>query len=223
MFKKFFRKKEKPVRTYGIFEIGRKALCTKYFTYTPTKIECYSDRVEFTVEVLNTPTGEVTTDVIEVTATAKLTGERLVPLEIDGRELFWDTVDMAVRRKVMPEGEAIEIAPPIHMYRNEVLTIKRDFAEKYLSYEALSYAILQDDDRYIWYYPDGSCSPAVLEIPTAFDAFRAFEINPLSSDPIEVSSYIGVYAGEYFEKKGISTSNYTQVYMENRKRELNFD
>lgn len=225
MFKNIFKKKEKPICQYSTFDIGSKAIHTNDLSLFPTEVTCYQDRVVFRLNVFDYRVSDDPNDMATMTVTAPQIGERLIPLTINDRELFWDTEDLAFRRKLMPEGEPAELAPAIHIYPNEVLTIDRAFAEEHLSPQALSYATLQDEERYIWFYPDFSSAPAVFELPKFFrpfiqvgDGLNNLDVHPLSSHPLEVVNHMATFTLGYLDAMGLTTENWFDRYKENLKR-----
>lgn len=225
MFKNLFKKKEKPICQYSTFDIGSKAIHSNDFSLFPTEVTCYHDRVVFRLNVFDRRVSDDPNDMATMTITAPQTGERLIPLTIIGIELFWDTQDLAFRRKLMPEGEPIELAPAVHVYPNEVLTIGRAFAEEHLSPQALSYAALQDEERYIWFYPDFSSAPAVFEMPKLFNPFivtgvdkNNMDVHPLSSHPLEVVNHMATFTLGYLDAMELTTENWFDRYKENFKR-----
>lgn len=224
MFKNLFKKKEKPVCEYSHIDIASKAIHTQELSIFPTGLTCYQDRIVFKLSVFDNRTDTDLPEMQTLTVTAPQTGERLIPLTIMDIELFWDTEDLAFRRKLMPEGESTEVAPAVHIYPNEVLTIDRAFAEEHLSPQALSYATLQDEERYIWFYPDFSCAPAIFEVPKIFtpfiitNALNNFDVHPLSSHPLEVVNHIATFTPGYLEAMGLTVEGVFNRYQENVKR-----
>lgn len=209
MFRNLFKKKEKPLKEYNVFEIGCKALYTKEYGYIPTRIAYYEDRIEFCFNRYDEDANEE-----KFTVSAIRTDERLQSFEIDGVTLYWDTVDMAIRRKCMPEGEVKDLIPFVHFYPNEVMTMDKDFAERELSTLALSYATF-DGDRYIWYYPDGSATPSVFEIPRLFLLFSEVERHPLSADFLEVNNNLMTFTPSYIDDAGLEDKNIMRIFEEN--------
>ncbi len=225
IFKNLFKKKEKPVCQYSSFDIGSKAIHTNDCSLFPTEVTCYHDRVVFCLNVFDHRVSDDPNDMACVTVTAPQTGERLIPLTVAGLEFFWDMKDLAFRRKLMPEGEPIELAPAVHIYPNEVLTIGRAFAEEYLSPQALSYAALQDEERYIWFYPDFSSAPAVFEVPKFFTPFiyvgeNNMDVHPLSSHPLEVVNHMSTFTLGYLDAMELTIENWFNRYREHLNREL---
>lgn len=223
--KNLFTKKEKPVCEYSHVDIASKAIHTQELSIFPTGLTCYQDRIVFKLSVFDKRTDADLPEMQTLTVTAPQTGERLIPLTIIDIELFWDTEDLAFRRKLMPEGEPTEVAPAVHIYPNKVLTIDRAFAEEHLSPQALSYATLQDEDRYIWFYPDFSSAPAVFELPKFFRPFivtgidkNNMDVHPLSSHPLEVVNHMSTFTLGYLDAMGLTIENWFDRYKENLKR-----
>ncbi len=212
MFGKLFKKKEKPMEEYNVFDIGCKAIYTKDYGYIPTRIAYYEDRIEFCFQRYDEDGNE------EIfTPSAIRTDDRLLPFEIDGVTFCWDTVDMAIRRECEPQGEAEDLIPFVHFYPNEVMTMDKEFAERELSALALSYATF-DGDRYIWYYPDGSATPAVFEIPRLFLLFSKVDRHPLSADFLSVNGHLMTFTPSYIEDAGLEDKNIARIFEEHLER-----
>ena len=214
---KFFKKKEKPFQEYSIFEIGCKAIYTVEYDYIPTKIVYYKDRIEFSINLFKNSEEEALSDLVPITVIALRTEDRLLPFEIEGVTLFWDTRDMAFRKKVLPDGNPSPLIPSVLIYPNDVLTMEQEFAEKKLSPLALSYATLRDG-QYIWYYPDGSIAPAIFEIPRLFSIFNDVGNHPLSAHPVELSNILLTFTPSYMDDTGLSSDNFLKRLSENLKR-----
>ncbi len=214
---RFLKKKEKPVLVYNIFEVGPKAIYCKDFTFVPTEVAYYKDRIDFCINRFphtDEEDDDIQMDQLKVSTTR--TDDRLIPLDVEGVTLHWDTEDLTFRRKVMPEGEPTPLIPQVLIYPNEVLTMEKEFAEKDVSPLALSYATLKDD-VYIWYYPDGSITPTIFEIPRLFSIFNYCGRHHLSAHFIEILNHLSVYAPSYIEKIGLNSSNAIVIYKENLK------
>lgn len=212
MFRKLFKKKEKPIKEYNVFDIGHKAIYTKGYGYIPTRIAYYEDRIEFCFNRYGEDGNEVV-----FTPSAIRTDDRLLPFEIDGVTFCWDTVDMAIRRKCQPEGEAEDLIPSVHFYPNEVMTMDKEFAERELSPLALSYATF-DGEKYVWYYPDGSATPAVFEIPRLFLVFNEVDRHPLSADFLSVNNNLMTFTPSYIETAGLESEKIMRIYEEHLER-----
>lgn len=205
-----FRKKEKPILEYTMEEICIKVLHTKDFTYIPTKVVYYEDRIDFCIDRIEEETGEL----VPFAVTALRSEERYQPLDIDGVTLHWDTQDLFFRVMKLPEGEPTALVPQVLLYPNEVMTIERCFAEEQFSRQALSYGILQGE-RYTWYYPDGSASPLVFEHPQLFNAFSGIEDHPLNVDVMTIANYLTNYTHGYVRAQGMDWDNILQHYSKN--------
>lgn len=208
-----FKKKEKPVAEYSIAEICSHALYMKEFTYIPTKVTCYESKIELCIDRVE----EESADVVSFTVVAFCSGERLIPVEIDGMTLYWDTKELVFRVKRLPEGEPTPLIPQVLLYPNEVMTMERGFAEEWLSPLALSYATLQEN-RYVWYYPDGSAAPVVFEIPRLFAGFNEAGDHPLNGGVLAAINQLTTYAPDYVEENGLIPENIFARYSENLKR-----
>ncbi|MBQ7975384.1 MAG: hypothetical protein IJ300_06830 [Clostridia bacterium] len=213
-------KKEKPIWEKSIFEICEKGIYTQTEGYTPTGIRAYKDRMEISIHYCE-PDADIAE---EITVTVAVTGERLLPFEIYGKELYWDTFDDAIRIKVMPEGEPEALIPAVLVYPNDVLTMTKEFAEKNYSDLALSYATFKDG-VYIWYYPDGSLAPVMFETPRLFpeatdepSAYTNSRHNPLSGGAHNISNHLFVYAEGYVKEMKISGQNYFELYNKNMEK-----
>ncbi len=206
-------KKEKPIKEYSIIEICSKAIYTQEFSYMPTKITYYETRVEFRIDRIEVQTQ----DLQSFTVSAPLTDARFLLFEIEEETLLWDTKDMALRIKRLPAGEAKALIPGVEFYPNEVMTMTRDFAEKYLSPFALSYATLWED-KYVWYYADGSAAPVVFEIPRLFVIFDQLEDHPLRARFESVTNQLFTFTPGYVEDIGLDSENVRRQYTENKKK-----
>lgn len=224
-FKNLFTKKEKPVCEYSHVDIASKAIHTQELGIFPTGVTCYQDRIVLNLSVFDHRTDADLPEMQTLTVTVPQTGERQLPFTLLGVDLFWDTQDLAFRRKLMPEGEPIELAPQVLIYPNKVLTIGRAFAEEYLSPHALSFAAFKEEERYIWYYPDFSSAPAVFEVPKIFTPFNNvgknnMDVHPLSAHPLEVANHMATFTFSYLEAKGITMDNFIDHHRANLNREL---
>lgn len=207
----FFRKKEKPISVKTLFEVGKKSLLTGDYGYMLTKLTTYKDRIEFCFDRVDAESNSIE----EFTATVKLdSNERLIPFEVGEKTLFWDTVDEAFRLKDMPEGEPKELVPKVLIYPNDVMTMEQDFAEKYYSKEALSYATLEDG-VYIWPYDDGCAAPVVFETPRLFLIFSEMAMHPLDGEEMNVINQLRVFTPSYMDIKGITEDNFYDMYYKN--------
>ncbi len=216
MLKKLFKKKEKPALEYTKFEICTKTFYADDYTYMPTNVAYFEDRIEFVIDRIDHQE-EGDNKIETFKASAAITGERHLPLEVDGTPLLWDTKDLAFRRKLQPEGEPIALIPGVLLYPNEVMTMDRAFAEEQLSPQALSYADLRED-TYIWYYPDGSASPAVFEMPRLFFNFDENAHHPLSGKPMGIRNHTITFTPSYLADMGITRENIKARYIENIKK-----
>ena len=95
--------------------------------------------------------------------------------------------------------------------------MERKFAEKYLSKAALSYAQLIDD-KYIWFYPDGSIAPVVFEVPKLFADFCNDDRSTLCSRVTTVINNLSTYTPSYFEETGLNIDNMIEKFNENLKK-----
>lgn len=208
-----FKKKEKPIREYSIFDICVKSIYTKTYSYMLTKVTYYESRIEFRIERI----GRETYALESFTVSAPFDEARFVPFEVDEETLLWDTKDLALRIKRLPEGVAEALIPGVDFYPNEVMTMERDFAQKYLSPLALSYATLLDG-KYAWYYPDGSASPVVFEIPRLFSVFNKLTEHPLCALFEAVTNQLMTFTPGYVEDMGLNSENVYRHYSENMKK-----
>ncbi len=206
-----FRKKEKPIKEYTLMEVCEKMLSMGMFTYMPTTITYYEDRIVFVVDRIDGDSSEV----VSLTATAPCSEERLIPLELGGESLFWDTKDEVFRIKLLPKDEPQFLIPQVRIYPNEVLAMDQDFAEKWLSPGALSYGTLLEG-QYIWCYSDGSAAPVVFELPRLFSAFDKGHL--LCGAVLEAVNQLGTYASGYIKEQGLTAENILSRYSENLKK-----
>ena len=224
-----FGQKEKPVSEQNEFEVVQKAIFTADVGIVPMNIKTYKDRLEILILYCDDKDNSE-----EVTVTLKFTGERLLPFEIHGRTMFWDTFDDAFRIKALPEGEPGELIPGVLIYPNEVLTMTKEFAEANYSDLALSYATF-GDDTYIWYCPDGSLAPVMFETPRLFpeqipesydtsdeeivnaDAV-ATRLNPLNGGIANVSNQLFIHAYGYVRERKLSEEEFVRLYKKNMEK-----
>ncbi len=219
----FFKKKEKPLLTENMFDVCVKAIYTKEKGYVPTEFLTYEDRIEITI---NVTAEEPRLTVCKAVASTK--GERLVPITLDGEEWFFDIKDKALRLKPVPEGEGIPLIPQVIIYPNDVMTMEKEFAEAHYSKAALSYAT-KENDRYMWFFPDGSASPVVFETPRLFIPFRNEPLKEEQLDSDEIVCYrhmlsptflalhsnISIFTYSYIEEMGIEEAQFKRLYLEN--------
>lgn len=213
----FRKKKEKPLSVEAFVMVCEKTIYTQKYTYMMQEIKTFEDRLELSfIRIGFEPMKRE-----NLSAVVPLSDERLIPFQLGEETLYWDTADRVVRLKVLPEGEPEALIPPVLFYPNDVMTMERAFAEENFSEVALSYATLKDD-RYIWYYPDGSAAPAVFEAPRLFSVFipeeGAIKSHPLSGHPIDVMNQIRVFADSYVVANNITEENYLAKYRENLKK-----
>lgn len=208
---RLFKKKEKPISVKGMFEVGHKSITAQDCGYMLTKMTTYENRIEFCFDRVDADAHNLE----KMTATVNLdSDERLIPFDVGGRTLYWDKVDEAFRLRDMPEGEPTALIPKVLIYPNDVMTMEQEYAEKYYSKEALSYALLKDG-VYIWSYNDGCATPVVFETPRLFLLFGEIVRHPLSGMLPNVHGHLDLYTPSYAEIKGITEDNLIQLYNKN--------
>ena len=205
------KKKSKPINKYSLIDTITKTFYTGDLSYVPTEIIYYEDRIEFLIDRCTNEGAE------ELKGTAKITGQRLLPIDCKVASLYWDIKDFAFRMRPLPKGNPKALIPQILFYPNETISMERKFAEKYLSEAALSYAQLIDD-KYIWFYPDGSIAPVVFEIPKLFADFCNDDRSTLCSRVTTVINNLSTYTPSYFEETGLNIDNMIGKFNENLKR-----
>ena len=224
-----FGRKEKPISEQNEFEVISKAIYTPDAGIVPMYIKTYKDRLEITLLYCDRDESAE-----PETVTVKITGERLLPFEIHGKTVYWDTFDEAFRIREMPDGEPGELIPGVLVYPNYVLTMTKEFAESHYSELALSYAAFKDD-TYIWYCPDGSLAPVMFETPRLFpeqppavfdtsdmgvinDEAIAMRVNPFSGGLVNVSNKLFVFAYGYIKERNLSQEDFVRLYKENMEK-----
>ena len=221
-----FKKKEKPILKENIFDVCQKAIYTDKKGYVPTEFVTYEDRIEITVNVCDEESYKA------CKATASTKGERLAPIELDGEQMYFDIKDKALRIKPEPEGEGIPLIPQVIIYSNKVMKMEKEFAKKYYSDAALSYAT-EREDGYYWFYPDGSATPVVFETPRLFIPFLneplkeeqvekneiIAEKNMLSPDRLSLHSNLPIFTCTYLEEMGIKEEDFLDIYTKNAEKQ----
>ena len=213
----FRKRKEKPLTTETEFELCKKAIYTGNILYTPWRLEIYKKHIVLDICCTNSEAEE---QVKHFVTELSDNGERHLPLEVDGVGFYWDTVDKALRIKGKPEGEGVALIPQVLIYPNDVMTMDKEFAEKYYSKYALTYAEF-DGDKYIWNFADGSASPVVFETPKLFQIFIPdkdglnTDIHMLSGDLISVMNRLYTFTESYAEAVNLTGENAEEIYKKN--------
>lgn len=91
-------------------------------------------------------------------------GQRVVPFTMGGVPLLWDLEDQFIRSGPDPGPEVErEVFPWLYVVDQQMLRVRRDYAEAHLSQACLDYAFRATEAGYDWYMGDGSWSPLVYE------------------------------------------------------------
>ncbi len=216
----FWKRKEKPLCSENEFDLCAKAIYTEKYVYVPWKLDTYKDRI--VLDFCRTCADDEV-QVRHFTVELSLTGERLLPFEIEEDAFCWDTLDKALRRRIVPEGEGVALIPGVLIYPNDTMTMEKEFAEANYSEVALSYASF-DGEKYMWCFADGSASPVVFETPGLFAVFipreecTNLDVHMLSGDFISVINRLSVFAGSYVEAMCLNTDNAVGIYEKNLKK-----
>lgn len=231
IFKSLFKRKPKyaleaetiqapekmPVREIQMTELMGRAITVAEKTFVPLHICIYEDSLVFEFDVYEKDATDKS-GATKQSFTFPTTENRLVPIEFDGVEFFWDLQDDAFRwppRKA-PET-AHEVNAWISAFDNGDLRIEKAFAEHNLSKKALAYAYKSDDAYYYWNMDDCTHFPVLYEIPGVFKSH--FGKNTLlDPDIITVINQIAFYANSYSLDEPADFKDILTLYNERRKK-----
>lgn len=233
IFKSLFKRKPKyaleaetiqspekmPVREIQMIELMGRAITVGEKTFVPLHICIYEDSLVFEFDVYEKDATDKS-GATKQSFTFPTTENRLVPIEFDGVEFFWDLQDDAFRwhpRKA-PE-EAHEVNAWISAFDNGDFRIEKAYAEHNLSKKALAYAYKSDDTYYYWNMDDRSHFPVIYEIPGAFKEHLNTECL-LDPNTVHVINQIAFFANSYSIDEPADFKEILKQYTERYKKEL---
>ena len=191
-------------------------------TFVPVSAQLYTNRLELTI---NTVTDGASGDpkMAEYPLVLPFTeGQRLVPIELCGQQLYWDAPDACLRYQPSGDlGEPVDPVPQLRLYPGGPVLLARAFAEATLTPDALAYAYKTDDQFYYWNWLDGSSYPVVFELAALFCQFDFLpEEHPLRASVEPTALALGFHAPSYVNKLGIPADQLTDALVEKMKQSL---
>lgn len=198
-------KKEEPISRISMIELLRRGADSGNFSFLPTLVETYSDRVEISLSVVNATAGfgEDPRELQLSLPTAE--GQRMLPFNVDEITLFWDTEDTIMRLHPSPCDKFVELTQWVRAYEEGELRVDRAFAEKNLTPEALEYAYMSNAEYYSWNWRDHSASPVIFELAPIFSQLSGLELgHPMCTAEETIASNLSFYTPSYCRKRSLA-------------------
>lgn len=186
----------KAIKTLNIFDLMGKAFTVNEKNYVPLQIDIFEKGIVIECNVGKGDENELTKETI---ISSFAGNDRLEPIEVNGRTIFWDKVDEVFRwNPEKPATQCDNINKWITIWDNGEMRVEKEYAEHNMSPEALEYAFFKGDEYYSWNLDDYSFAPVLYELSSQFSKFLNSEtlIDPNANNVI---NYVCFYTSSYCE------------------------